>query len=56
MQTLAMHSQLAFLVGESSSGGKIPLAILPGEAPLAMLLDAPFLIVVLWVVGTALAV
>src|SRR5260370_36195649 len=56
MQALAMGGELAFVVCQSSPRGKVPLTILPGEASLAMLRDAPFLIVVLRVVSTALAV
>ncbi len=56
MQALAMGSKLAFLVCQSSPCGEIALAILPGTASLAMLLDTAFFVVVLWVVGTALAV
>src|SRR6266436_797805 len=51
MQALAMGGKLAFVMSYSSFRGKIPLAILPGEASLAMLLDAPLFIVVLRVVG-----
>src|SRR5258707_8254042 len=53
MQAFAMGGELAFVVCQSSPRGKVPLAILPGEASLAMLRDAPFLIVVLRVVSTA---
>ena len=56
MQALAMSSQLAFLVCQSPSGGKVALAILPGEAPLAVFLDPPLFVVVLWVVGTTLSI
>src|SRR5215831_10523122 len=37
-------------------GRQIPLAVFPGEAPPARLLDAPTLVVVVRVVGPALAV
>src|SRR5215470_6591581 len=56
MQALAMGGKLAFLVGESPSRGKVAAARLPGEAALTMLLDAPFFVVVLWIIGTALPV
>jgi hypothetical protein len=56
VQALAMGGKLAFLVRQSSSRGKIPLAILPGEALLTSFLDAPFFVIALWVIGTALAV
>jgi hypothetical protein len=56
MQALAMRSKLAFVMYKSPSCCKIALAVLPDEPALAVLLDAPFFIVVLWVVGTALAV
>src|SRR5258708_3030301 len=56
MQAFAMAAELAFVVCQSSPRGKVPLAILPGEASLTMLLDAPFLIVVLRVIGTKLSV
>jgi hypothetical protein len=56
MQALAVGGKLAFLVGKSASRGKVAFAILPGEACLAMLLDTAFFVVVLWVVGTTLAV
>src|SRR6266446_1172602 len=51
-----MGRQLAFLVGEAASRGKVALALLPDKVLLAMLLDTTFLIVVLWVGGAALAV
>ena len=56
MQALAMGGELAFLVGQSSPRGEIPFAILPGEASLAVLLDTSLFVVVLWIVGTTLAV
>jgi hypothetical protein len=56
VQALAMGSKLALLVRQSALGGKVTLAILPGEALPATLLDAPFLVIVLRVVGAALAV
>src|SRR5258708_25665617 len=56
MQALAMSGKLASLMCQSSSRGEIALAILPGEAALAMLLDAPFFVVVLRVVGTQISV
>ena len=51
-----MGRQLALFVGNPPSRGKIALAILPDKTPLATLLDAAFLVVVLWVIGAALAV
>src|SRR5690348_7914732 len=51
-----MSAQLALLGGNSASGGKVALAVLPGQVPLALLLDTPFLIVVLRVVSAALPV
>src|SRR5258708_31440433 len=56
MQALAMSGKLASLMCQSSSRGEIALAILPGEAALAILLDAPFFVVVLLLVGDAVAV
>src|SRR5258708_15838428 len=56
MQALAVCGKLAFPVCYSSSRGKIALARLPGEASLAVLLDSAFLVVVLRVVSTTLAV
>ncbi len=56
MQALAMCRQLALLVGKASSRGEIALAVLPNEMVLAALLDAAFLVVVVWVVGAPLAV
>src|SRR5260221_11798267 len=56
MQALALGGELAFVVGKSPARGKIALTVLPGEPSLAVLFDAPLLIVVLRVVGTALAV
>jgi len=56
MQALAVRGKLAFLVGKSASRGKVALTILPGKALLAMLLDTSFFIVVLRVIGMALAV
>lgn len=43
-------------MSKSAACGKIALAVLPGPPPLALLLNTALLIVVLWVVGTALAV
>jgi hypothetical protein len=56
MQILAMGSQLALAGRFAPPGGQVPLAVLPGEAPPAGLLDVPTLIVVGLVVGPALAV
>jgi hypothetical protein len=56
VQALAMRRKLVFFVGKAAFGGEITLAVLPGETTLAVLLDTALLIVVLWVVGTALAV
>ncbi len=56
MQALAMGGKLAFLVCQSPSCGKVAVAGLPGEASLAVLLDTPLLVVVLWVVCATLAV
>src|SRR5258708_1985529 len=56
VQALAMGGKLAFLVGQSSPRGKVAVTVLPGEAALTVLLDTPFLVVVLRVVGAALAV
>src|SRR5260370_558260 len=56
MQALAVSGKLAFLMCQSSSCGEIALAVLPGEAALAVFLDAPFFIIVLRVVVAALAV
>ena len=56
METVAMGGQLALPGGFAPPGGQVPLAVLPGEAPLAALLDAPTLIVVGRVIGPALSV
>jgi len=56
MQARAMGGKLALLVGQSSPRGKVSLAVLPGEASLAVLLDTALFVVVLWVIGTALPV
>ena len=56
MQALAVCSKLAFLVGQSASRGAIPLTVLPDEPPLALFLDAPFFVIALPVIGTALPV
>ena len=56
VQALAMGRQLALFDGKASPGGEIATAVLPGEMPLAMFLNAALLIVVLGVVGAALAV
>jgi hypothetical protein len=56
MQALAMGGKPAFLVCQSSSCGKIALAILPGETVFATLLDAPFLVIIQRVVGTTLTI
>src|SRR5436190_10729827 len=55
VQAFAMSRQLALFVGKASSRGKIAAAVLPAQEPLATLLDAAFLIVVLWIVCPALA-
>jgi hypothetical protein len=54
MQTLAVSSERRLAGGFAPPGGQIPLALLPPEALLATLLDAPTRIVVLRVVGAAL--
>src|SRR5260221_7557487 len=56
MQALAVRGELAFLVGKSASRGKVAVTRLPGKAALAMLLDTPFFVIVLRVVGTKLSV
>ena len=56
MQALAVSGKLAFLVGQSPSRGNVTLAVLPGEASLAMLFDTPFLVVILRIVGAKLSV
>src|SRR5258708_37082737 len=56
MQALAMGGELAFVVCQPSPRGKVALTVFPGKASLAVLLDTSFFVVVLWVVGTALAV
>src|SRR5215472_7596732 len=43
-------------LGFAPPGGQVPLAVLPGEAPPARLLDAPALVIVGRVIGSALAV
>jgi hypothetical protein len=55
VQALAIGSELAFLLRKPPSRGEVTSTVLPDEAPLTTLLDAPFLVIVLWVVGTALA-
>ena len=56
MQALAMGGKRAFLVGKASFRSKIPLTVLPEEPTLASFLAAPFLVIVLRVIGTALSV
>src|SRR5215469_1758179 len=56
MQALAMGGELAFVMSQSSSCCKIALAVLPGKASLAVLLDAAFFVVVLRVVSAKLSV
>jgi hypothetical protein len=56
VQALAMGSELAFLLRKPQSRGEVTSTVLPDEALLATLLDAPFPIIVLRVVGAALAV
>src|SRR5215471_14765583 len=51
MQTLAMGGQLALAGRLAPPGRQGALAVLPGEAPPARLLDAPTLVVVVRVVG-----
>jgi hypothetical protein len=51
-----VSGELAFPVGKASPRGKIAFAVLPGEASFPTLLDTAFLVVVLWIVGAALAV
>src|ERR1700687_6092837 len=51
-----MSRELALFAGKSSPCGKVALAVLPGKAPLAVLPDAALVVVVLWIVGAALAV
>src|SRR5262249_32304259 len=55
MQTFAMGRQLAFPGGAKPPDGKVPLAVLPPEAVLPMLLHSPALIVVVRVVGATLS-
>ena len=56
MQTFAVSGQFALAGGFAPSSRQIPLAVLPRQALLAALLDAPALIVVVRVVGAALLV
>src|SRR5215472_1846808 len=56
MQAFPMGREFALAGSFAPSGGQIPLAVLPRQALLATLLDAPTRIVVVRVVGPALAV
>src|SRR5262249_50721919 len=56
MQALAMRGESALAGRFALPGRQVPLAVFPGEAPLAALFDAPTLVVVVRVVGAALAV
>ncbi len=56
MQTLAMGSQLAFLMSETTSGGQVPSTVFPHEALMAMLLDTSLRIVVGWIGGLTLSI
>jgi len=56
MQTLAMGSQLAFLMSETASGGQVPSTVFPHEALMAMLLDTSLRIVVGWIGGPTLSI
>src|SRR5690349_19621983 len=56
MQAPAMGGKFAFLVGKASFRSKISLAVLPDELTPAPLLAAPFFVIVLRVIGTALSV
>jgi hypothetical protein len=56
MQTLAMGCEFPLAGGFAPSGGQIALAVLPVQALLPALLDAPAFIVVVRVVGAPLAV
>jgi hypothetical protein len=56
MQALAMGRKPALLMCKSASRSYVTLAILPRQALFAAFLDAAHLVVVLRVVGTALAV
>jgi hypothetical protein len=55
MQALAVSCQSSLRVGVLPPGGLVPLAFFPAQAGLAVLFDTPLLVVVLRVVGAALA-
>src|SRR6266699_3166788 len=46
----------ALLVGKATARGKIAAAVLPDKALLAALFNAALVVIVLWIVGTALPV
>jgi hypothetical protein len=54
VQALAVSGQSAFFVGVLSPGGLVPLTLLPAQASLVVLLDTPFLIVIVRIIGAAL--
>jgi hypothetical protein len=56
METLAMGCQPSLCVGMLPPGCFVPLALAPTQARFAVLLDTPLLIVVPWIVGTALPI
>src|SRR5260370_29832813 len=56
MQAFAMGRELAFFVGKASLRGEIALAVLPEKTPLAMLLDAALVVIVVGIIRAALAV
>ena len=56
VQALAMGDKLAFVVGKPSPGCMVTAAVLPAEAACTVLFDAPSLVIVFRVVGTALPI
>ena len=54
MQALAVGGQSSLRVGVLPPGRFVPLALFPAQASLAVLLDTPLLVVVLWIIGAAL--
>src|SRR6266567_3539181 len=56
VQTLAVGGQSSFGIGMLSPGRFVPLALFPVQADRAVFLDASFLVVVLWIIGTSLSI
>jgi hypothetical protein len=56
VQALTMRGEFAFLLGKPTACCKVALTVLPGGVLFAALPDASFLVVVLGVVGSTLAV